>query len=402
MHYNGQSGGDGVSTHFASAERACSLLVRQQVKLLAESALLKEFSNAVMDIVVVLNEHRQIVFFNDNLVDLLGTSDPDSIYGLRPGEAVGCIRVEESPSGCGTTEFCSACGAVNAILTGQKGKTDIRECEISRNGGGEALNLLVKATPLKVADEQFTLFAMKDISHLNRRRSLERIFFHDIMNTAVSLKFASELLKNIGEDQMEKVMGLIYGAVDRLFEEIGSQRDITAAENNELIVHPDTISSIELLQDLICSFEESAMECTIRLHPEAEDVRFRSDRVVLRRVLGNMIKNAVEASARGETVTAGCKRDHGGVEFRVWNRASMPREVQLQLFQRSFSTKEASRGLGTYSMKLLTERYLCGRISFTTSETEGTVFSVWYPLEIRGAVKKPSHEPPAFPPGRLC
>jgi sensor histidine kinase regulating citrate/malate metabolism len=54
--------------------------------------------------------------------------------------------------------------------------------------------------------------------------------------------------------------------------------------------------------------------------------------------------------------------------------------VQLQLFQRSFSTKAADRGLGTYSMKLLSERYLKGQVWFTTSLEQGTTFIGRYPL----------------------
>ncbi|MCP4426270.1 MAG: ATP-binding protein, partial [Chloroflexi bacterium] len=58
----------------------------------------------------------------------------------------------------------------------------------------------------------------------------------------------------------------------------------------------------------------------------------------------------------------------------------MPRDVQLQVFQRSFSTKGSGRGLGTYSMKLLSERYLDGRVSFQSSLAEGTIFIGMYPL----------------------
>jgi sensor histidine kinase regulating citrate/malate metabolism len=58
----------------------------------------------------------------------------------------------------------------------------------------------------------------------------------------------------------------------------------------------------------------------------------------------------------------------------------MPRNVQLQVFQRSFSTKGADRGLGTYSIKLLTERYLNGKVWFTTSPEGGTTFTCQYPL----------------------
>jgi signal transduction histidine kinase len=54
----------------------------------------------------------------------------------------------------------------------------------------------------------------------------------------------------------------------------------------------------------------------------------------------------------------------------------MSEEVQRQLFQRSFSTKGIGRGLGTYSIRLLTENYLKGKVSFISNETEGTVFSI--------------------------
>jgi sensor histidine kinase regulating citrate/malate metabolism len=57
----------------------------------------------------------------------------------------------------------------------------------------------------------------------------------------------------------------------------------------------------------------------------------------------------------------------------------MPRAVQLQIFQRSFSTKGNGRGLGTYSMKLLSERYLNGRVTFKSSSRDGTVFIGLYP-----------------------
>jgi sensor histidine kinase regulating citrate/malate metabolism len=50
------------------------------------------------------------------------------------------------------------------------------------------------------------------------------------------------------------------------------------------------------------------------------------------------------------------------------------------IFQRSFSTKGFGRGLGTYSIRLLTERYLKGSVSFTSSALSGTIFRVRYPL----------------------
>ena len=46
------------------------------------------------------------------------------------------------------------------------------------------------------------------------------------------------------------------------------------------------------------------------------------------------------------------------------------------MFQRSFSTKGAGRGLGTYSIKLLGEKYLNGKVGFISEQGRGTIFSV--------------------------
>ncbi|CAG0934623.1 partial Sensor protein DivL, partial [Rhodocyclaceae bacterium] len=101
---------------------------------------------------------------------------------------------------------------------------------------------------------------------------------------------------------------------------------------------------------------------------------------ILRRILGNLVKNALEATPRGGTVTLSCTDDGGRVIFGVTNPGVMPEEVQLQIFQRSFSTKAGTgRGIGTYSVKLFGERYLKGKVAFTSREPEGTTFTLSIP-----------------------
>jgi sensor histidine kinase regulating citrate/malate metabolism len=81
-------------------------------------------------------------------------------------------------------------------------------------------------------------------------------------------------------------------------------------------------------------------------------------------------------------VTVGCRPAAGRIEFSVHNPAVIPRPAQLQIFQRSFSTKGCGRGLGTYSMRLLSG-YLQGEVFFTSCEGEGTIFRASYPLTLR-------------------
>ncbi len=67
------------------------------------------------------------------------------------------------------------------------------------------------------------------------------------------------------------------------------------------------------------------------------------------------------------------------IEIWVKNETLIPKDIQLQIFQRSFSTKNASRGTGTYSIKMFTEQYLKGKVSFVSNEKDRTVFSVFLP-----------------------
>ena len=154
------------------------------------------------------------------------------------------------------------------------------------------------------------------------------------------------------------------------------------AENNELVVRPTKVNALALLRQVTDLYAEHKVtkDRHIRVDRHAKSIEIISDAVLLGRVIGNMTRNALEASPPGADVTLGCKVVEKDIQFWVHNSTFMPRDVQLQVFQRSFSTKGHDRGLGTYSIKLLSERYLHGSVSFTTSRKEGTTFRARYPL----------------------
>jgi signal transduction histidine kinase len=371
-------------TEFAPAERAADEEIRRQANRLLGSPLLIELLDAVPDILVVLNKERQIVYANRALLNFLGTTNETIINGLRPGEALNCIRATESVGGCGTSEFCKTCGAVRAILTGQQGERDVQECRITRKPDGEALDLQVWVTPVNLNSEQFTIFSAVDISDEKRRKALERIFFHDILNTAGSIQGFAEILREADRDELDEMTEIIQQLAEKMIEEIRAQRELLAAENNELVLNPAQENSLALLQEIVDIYKnhEVAKERYMAIDSHAQEVTFVTDRTLLRRVLGNMVKNGLEASKPNEQVTVGCDMSGNDIQFWVHNPTFMDREIQLQLFQRSFSTKGSGRGLGTYSMKLLSERYLKGKVSFTSSPEHGTTFKASYPLTL--------------------
>jgi signal transduction histidine kinase len=171
--------------------------------------------------------------------------------------------------------------------------------------------------------------------------------------------------------------------VEELSTEIQGQKDLLAAENGDLAIHCKPVRSLAVLRKAVSSHEELeiAREKTIQIEPSSADVELSADQTQLLRLLGNMLKNALEATPAGERVVAGCELSQDSrVSFWVRNFQFMPPAVQHQVFNRSYSTKGKGRGLGTYSMKLICERYLGGKVSFTTSEEQGTIFKAVLPL----------------------
>jgi hypothetical protein len=374
-----------TDTGFAPATRSSTAEIDRQVKLIEPTCWIGDIIALMPEVVLILNGNRQIVYANNTAMKLLKEKE-GPVYGHRPGEILDCIHASESPGGCGTTVFCSTCGAVKAILTSLRGLEDIQECRITQKESGNALDLRVWCYPLPLKGEVFVLFVLNDISDEKRRRILERIFFHDLLNTAGGIKSFCEILGEASDSEAEEFLGIIKNLSTRLIDEINAQRQLLSAEHNELAVKPETIDIASFLKDTadIYRSQDIARGKIVITTPLDDGLTINSDKALLSRVLGNMIKNALEAIEPGNDVTVGCKQAKGEVVFNVHNPGLIPPEVQLQIFQRSFSTKDAGRGLGTYSMRLLSERYLKGRVGFTSTLEQGTIFTARYPLALSG------------------
>lgn len=367
-----------LKTDFAPAERADNEELKIQQQALNNNELLEKMTNSVSQMLVVLNYQRQIVYANKPFIDLLGLADSSPIIGKRPGEAVNCIHANQSESGCGTTEFCRTCGAVNAILESQKGIQSENECRIL-TVNNDALDLRIKATPYETTEGSMTIFAMNDISGEKRKQTLERVFFHDVLNSAGGISGLSSVIAEMKDQKdVERIANMINRASENLINEIMMQSQISAAERGDIALEFSEVSSMEILTDLadLYSQHEIVAGKFIVISKETKNVTLTTDAVLLRRIIGNMIKNALEASIPGSTVTLSCHKMENTVRLLVHNSNHIPRDVQLQLFKRSFTTKGTGHGIGTYSMKLLGEKYLKGKVGFESSPENGTTFYI--------------------------
>ena len=372
-----------LSTLFAPAGRADLNQLEEQQQAVIQTSFITQVIESVPDMMLILNEHRQIISVNKYVFKALGVTDPSLLIGLRYGEAIGCIHIGEGSDGCGTSEACSACGAVVTILASQEsGKQAEGECRlVIKHEGVTALDFEVQATPIQVAGNSFTIFALKDISSEKRRKILERTFFHDILNTIGGISGIANLLvdsdgQNAEDDSENKL--LMVDLSENLVEEISQQRRLLSAEQGEYIPQLKSVNLEDILKS-VCKLYDNHIQTPNRkvILENVPELYLSTDEPMLRRVVGNMTLNALEASSNNGTVKVSVMTTTDTVEIDVTNVGEIPKEVQLQIFKRSFSTKSSSdRGIGTYSMKLFGERYLGGKVGFRSSDNQTTFFII--------------------------
>ena len=106
---------------------------------------------------------------------------------------------------------------------------------------------------------------------------LERLFFHDILNTAGGLSGLLEILPDLAQEEAAETSQEARFLAEQLIEEIQSQRDLLAAERGELPITPTVIDATEILHQistlyitiqwrrakrLLCGREQSVWCCT--------------------------------------------------------------------------------------------------------------------------------------------
>lgn len=378
---------ENLTTYFASPERLGLNEVRRQAASVLGSEAIR-LADCLPYMLLMLNDMRQIVFANKAVLETVGAENIEDVLGKRLGEMLGCVHAGEMKAGCGTSKFCTQCGSARAIIKGLAGETGVDQCRMLRDmpKGVQGLTLEVTAVPYEIDGERMTAFTALDVGENIRRKAMERLFYHDVLNLAGGLDGAMESFAEEFSKVNPDLCDVLSFTVRSLYEEISAQQTLTAAESGELKTWPKTLQSREMVDSVasLYSMHSVARTRKIEVASDFDDVALRSDPVLLKRVLGNLVKNALEASEVAEEIVIGCDRLSEDVSFWVHNPGFIPENVQLQIFSPSFSTKGEGRGLGTYSIKLFTETYLGGRVSFVSSQDEGTTFTVVLPLSLTG------------------
>ena len=103
------------------------------------------------------------------------------------------------------------------------------------------------------------------------------------------------------------------------------------------------------------------------------------DNSLLKRILGNLVTNAVQAMPNGGELTMRARQEAGDNVITVQDTGiGIPDKVKPKLFTPFFTTKSKGQGLGLAVVKRMTEA-LNGTVTFESIEGNGTTFIVRFP-----------------------
>ncbi|MFP4547300.1 MAG: sensor histidine kinase [Fidelibacterota bacterium] len=375
-----------MKTYFAIPQRETREVLEQQIKMITTHDLIKSLMKIVRGLFAVLNDKRQIIAVNNSFADALELQNEKDILGYRLGETVHCVNANLMEGGCGTSKYCSSCGAAISMVSSLENSSTAEQiCSIraQTNGSQENIYFKVKSAHIDIYGKSFVLIFLEDITYSQKMAELERVFFHDIFNKVSGIINGCEILKYQSTENTE-IVQIIYDLTYQMVREIDFQRKIVKNENNEVAAEIEIVTLKTVYNEIDRVFSNHSVKANklLTLPLTIEKIKFYSDIAIIIRVLTNMIKNALEATPKGGEVKVYHEISEEYISMYVWNEGFIEPKIARQIFKRNFTTKKGSgHGFGTFSMKLLGEEILGGKISFDTSPETGTTFRFDIPNE---------------------
>lgn len=220
-----------------------------------------------------------------------------------------------------------------------------------------------------------------------QKERLTAFVVHDLKNPVNSMDLHAQLLlrdRELPERARESVRA-IRSEARSLLRLVLNLLDISKSEEGQLVPRPSTIDLDALVADVLEAHQLEAQNAGLRLESAIEARSISADPDLLRRVLENLLDNAMRHAPTGTSVRITSARYAGGVELRVADRGpGIPPEMREKIFERFVRVESGERvvtrtgrGLGLAFCKLSVEAH-GGRIWVDDGEP-GAVFCVWLP-----------------------
>jgi Na+/proline symporter/CheY-like chemotaxis protein len=221
---------------------------------------------------------------------------------------------------------------------------------------------------------------------------------HDILQPLNAARlYVTSLIERRSGGNDAQLVGNIDASLDAVEEILGALLDISRLDTGAMKPDLASFRIDELLRALDVEFAPLAHEKGLWLKFVPCALAVRSDRRLLRRLLQNLVSNAVKYTPKGR-VLVGCRRQRGRLRIEVYDTGlGIPHSKKRAIFQEFHRLEQGAkvaRGLGLgLSIVERIARILDHKISVISTLGRGSRFSVEVPLSATAPVSQQPRMP---------
>lgn len=218
------------------------------------------------------------------------------------------------------------------------------------------------------------------------REEVERIARHDLKTPLASIASVPRLLRERRQPdaQEDELLGMVERAALRVLSMVNLSLDLYRMEEGTYRLRAQAVDLGAVVQTVARELQAHAYSKNVRIALDlpVEPLYARGEELLCYSILGNLLKNAVEASPDGAEVRVSLHRFTGvaqdAVALEIHNRGEVPQAVRDEFFDK-YAThgKPGGTGLGTYSARLMA-RVQRGELAMA-SDASGTLLTLRLP-----------------------
>jgi signal transduction histidine kinase len=205
---------------------------------------------------------------------------------------------------------------------------------------------------------------------------------HDIRQPVLALEMYATMLKSEPQHAAELTdkVGLATKSVINMFD---SLFDLARIESSQIKINKTIVHLPELLHELELQYQPAARAKKLNIRMRGEQLEIYTDHQLLKRILGNLMMNAIKFTDKGGVLLA-CRPTKLGVRFEIWDTGiGIPRDQQEAVFREFYKAPNHAGTSDGFGLGLSIVARLCETLNFKftmRSRTgRGSVFCIDIP-----------------------
>ena len=258
---------------------------------------------------------------------------------------------------------------------------------------GRPLPVEAHAKRIDIDRQPYLQWILRDISERKEldelRTDLTSMIFHDLRSPLGNVMSSLEMLQSsIPEDAetLQSVLSIAQRSSRRLSRLIDSLLDLGQLESGQAVLHREPADVGVIVREAVEEVEPlaEAKSHALAVELEADMPRLELDIDMIRRVVINLLENAIKYTRSGGEITVSARREGDQLTVSVSDTGpGIPDEARTLIFEKFSRIHHEGRpkglGLGLAFCRLAVEAH-GGQIGLESQRGVGSTFAFWLPL----------------------